>query len=73
MISISIINCSVEKVRSIATFMMLCIIESCNAPFPKTAYFYLPSEKNEEELNNLLMKVKEDSEEVGLKLNIQKT
>ena len=26
-----------------------------------------------EELNNLLMKVKEESEEVGLKLNIQKT
>ena len=29
--------------------------------------------ENEEELNNLLMKVKEESEEVGLKLNIQKT
>ena len=27
----------------------------------------------EEELKNLLMKVKEESEEVGLKLNIQKT
>ena len=27
----------------------------------------------EEELNNLLMKVKEESEKVGLKLNIQKT
>jgi len=27
----------------------------------------------EEELNSLLMKVKEESEEVGLKLNIQKT
>ena len=26
-----------------------------------------------EELNNLLMKVKEESEKVGLKLNIQKT
>ena len=29
--------------------------------------------KNEEELKRLLMKVKEDSEKVGLKLNIQKT
>ena len=29
--------------------------------------------KNEEELNSLLMKVKEKSEKVGLKLNIQKS
>ena len=29
--------------------------------------------EREEELNNLLMKVKEESEKVGLKLNIQKT
>ena len=29
--------------------------------------------ESEEELNNLLMKVKEKSEKVGLKLNIQKT
>ena len=29
--------------------------------------------KGEEELKNLLMKVKEESEKVGLKLNIQKT
>ena len=28
--------------------------------------------ENEEELNSLLMKVKEESEKVGLKLNIQK-
>ena len=28
---------------------------------------------SKEELNNLLMKVKEESEKVGLKLNIQKT
>ena len=28
--------------------------------------------ENEEELKNLLMKVKEESEKVGLKLNIQK-
>ena len=30
-------------------------------------------EKSKEELKNLLMKVKEDSEKVGLKFNIQKT
>ena len=29
--------------------------------------------KSEEELKSLLMKVKEDNEKVGLKLNIQKT
>ena len=29
--------------------------------------------KSEEELKSLLMKVKEESEKVGLKLNIQKT
>ena len=29
--------------------------------------------ESEEELNGLLMKVKEESEKVGLKLNIQKT
>ena len=29
--------------------------------------------KTEEELKSLLMKVKEESEEVGLKVNIQKT
>ena len=29
--------------------------------------------KNEEELQSLLMKVKEESEKVGLKLNVQKT
>ena len=31
------------------------------------------TEKSEEELKSLLMKVKEESEKVGLKLNIQKT
>ena len=30
-------------------------------------------EDNEEEIKSLLMKVKEESEKVGLKLNIQKT
>ena len=32
-----------------------------------------PSEESEEELKSLLIKVKEESETVGLKLNIQKT
>ena len=32
-----------------------------------------PLQKSEEELKSLLMKVKEESEKVGLKLNIQKT
>ena len=31
------------------------------------------AEKNEEELKSLLMKVKEDCEKLGLKLNFQKT
>ena len=30
-------------------------------------------EENEEELKSLLMKVKEESENIGLKLNIQRT
>ena len=32
-----------------------------------------PMVESEEELNSLLIKVKEESEKVGLKLNIQKT
>ena len=32
-----------------------------------------PVAESEEELKSLLMKVKEESEKVGLKLNIQKT
>ena len=35
--------------------------------------WHYPKAQSEEELKNLLMKVKEDSEKVGLKLNIQKT
>ena len=37
-----------------------------------THYITLKAE-NKEELKSLLMKVKEESEKVGLKLNIQKT
>ena len=35
-------------------------------------YYYLVTLKSEEELKSLLIKVKEESEKVGLKLNIQK-
>ena len=37
------------------------------------AYDTILTEESEEELKSLLMKVKEESEKVGLKLNIQKT
>ena len=37
------------------------------------AYDTTLTTESEEELKNLLMKVKEESEKVGLKLNIQKT
>ena len=33
----------------------------------------MPMAESEEELKRLLMKVKEESEKVGLKLNVQKT
>ena len=39
----------------------------------KYAYDTTLMAKSEEELKSLLMKVKEESEKVGLKLNIQKT
>ena len=45
----------------------------CVSDFSKmTMSFYILTEESEE-LKSLLMKVKEDSEKVGLKLNIQKT
>ncbi|XDB53049.1 hypothetical protein ABFV05_006665 [Capra hircus] len=40
---------------------------------PTSAGSWKKQEKSEEELKSLLMKVKEESEKVGLKLNIQKT
>ena len=40
---------------------------------PRYAYDTTLKTENEEELKGLLMKVKEESEKVGLKLNIQKT
>ena len=36
-------------------------------------FMYLYMAEREEELKNLLIKVKEESEKIGLKLNIQKT
>ena len=41
--------------------------------FLSKPYCKLESEESEEELKSLLVKVKEESEKVGLKLNIQKT
>ena len=41
-----------------------------NLRYPNTTTF---TAESEEELKSLLMKVKEESEKVGLKLNIQKT
>ena len=40
---------------------------------PRYAYDTTLMAESEEELKSLLMKVKEESEKVGLKLNIQKT
>ena len=40
---------------------------------PHFFFFFFCFAKSKEELKNLLMKVKEESEKVGLKLNIQKT
>ena len=47
-------------------------IDPGSPTFPADALTSKPPE-NEEELKSLLMKVKEESEKVGLKLNIQKT
>ena len=40
---------------------------------PTTSDMQIPLTESEEELKSLLIKVKEESEKVGLKLNIQKT
>ena len=40
--------------------------------FPMLNHCYILMAEIEEELKSLLMKVKEESEKVGLKLNIQK-
>ena len=41
--------------------------------WPTSIWVLLTTAESEEELKSLLMKVKEESEKVGLKLNIQKT
>ena len=59
---------------------------ACYSGYLLTSYFCIPVSNNlryaddttlmaesEEELKSLLMKVKEDNEKVGLKVNIQKT
>ena len=48
-------------------------IEPGSPTFQADALTSEPPGKREEELKSLLMKVKEESEKVGLKLNIQKT
>ena len=48
-------------------------IEPRSPTFQADALTSEPPGKREEELKSLLMKVKEESEKVGLKLNIQKT
>ena len=47
-------------------------IVSRNLSNPRYAYDTTLMEESEEELKSLLMKVKEESEKAGLKLNIQK-
>ena len=50
--------------------MCICVNDSlCCMPEMNTTFVA----ESEEELKSLLMKVKEESEKVGLKLNIQKT
>ena len=41
--------------------------------WPTSIWVLLTTAESEEELKSLLIKVKEESEKVGLKLNIQKT
>ena len=56
---------------------LLCLIPFIpfKQTFPKACLLFLsvPNLAESEELKSLLMKVKEESEEVGLKFNIQKT
>ena len=51
-----------------------CCNKHCTYHFQiKDFLVYMPMAESEEELKSLLMKVKEESEKVGLKFNIQKT
>ena len=53
--------------------IFICIFRTVKNLFLSKPYCKLESEESEEELKSLLVKVKEESEKVGLKLNIQKT
>ena len=53
--------------------MLLCKIDERNINNLRYAHDATLMAESEEELNSLLMKVKEESEKVGLKLNVQKT
>ena len=55
------------------TELMTASLEMAFPPTVQCIYHYLMMAESEEELKSLLMKVKEESEKVGLKLNIQKT
>ena len=49
------------------------VVEGGNGESSQKAQIYSSKAESEEELKSLLMKVKEESEKVGLELNIQKT
>ena len=53
--------------------IFICIFRTVKNLFLSKPYCKLESEESEEELKSLLVKVKEESEKVGLKLSIQKT
>ena len=66
---------SILKSRDITLPTKVRLVKAMVFPVVMYRYEMTPSfmAESEEELKSLLMKVKEDSEKVGLKLNIQKT
>ena len=64
-----------ETVKTVSDFIFLGSKITAGVPvfFPLDSEQIGHSNKSEQELKSLLMKVKEESEKVGLKLNIQKT
>ena len=60
---------SVVGLLSISCLLSFLFYVNCFLDF----FFFLVDSKQKEELKSLLMKMKEESEKVGLKLNIQKT
>ena len=71
-ISVSISTCIFEIVHKNLKNIKVEARNNLNNSYIITIYYVLSAE-SEEELKSLLMKVKEESEKVGLKLNIQKT